>query len=265
MIRINYHDHKNNTGFGNKLFLNFLARALSIKYDEPLENWLQTKIYAQQDGPYDGVVYDKWGLAWPYVNHNDTAIKIVGKETNCGYGDKYHQNRKVIELISKHKEHLIKDFSGKGCEDFFSQVFVHVRLGDLIDDNRNKDICDYEYYCLCLSNFSGGYIASDSPEHPMVKSLCNKFNLTPYRNTPEQTIIFGSKFSNKVLSLGTFSWWIGFIGNQDNVMYPNPTEYQKWHGSIFEHMENWNRISSVQQFKGLSFDQIKKINSITKY
>ena len=264
MIRINYHDHRNNTGLGNKLFLNFLARALSIENSEPLENWLRTEIYAGKEEPYNGVHYDRWGFAWPHTNQNDSKVTVVGKGANCGYGDKYHQNERTIEIISKHKDSLIKDF-GERPEGDCLQAFVHARFGDLVDDNRLNDICTYEYYTLCLSGLGGGYIASDSLDHPIVKALCNNFGLKPYNGTPEETIIFGSQFPNKILSLGTFSWWIGFIGSQNNVMYPNPNEYRRWHGPIFECMQDWKRIDDPRQMGGLGFDNIKRINTLTRF
>ena len=53
---------------------------------------------------------------------------------------------------------------------------------------------------------------------------------------------------NKILSLGTFSWWIGFIGNQNNVMYPDPDK-TNYNGlcsrEIFECMGDWNKSSKI--------------------
>jgi hypothetical protein len=244
MIRINHHcstprGHIKNTGLGNKLVLNFLARSLSIENNEPLENWMQTKLYAGTDGDYDGIERDKWGYIWPYINHNESNTTIVGRGTNCGYGDEYHQNSEVVELIAKYKDVLVKDFGKR------SGVFVHVRWGDLATDRRWSDICNYEYYAKCLSdtNYKKGYLASDTLDHPFIQKLLNEFNLEFYQATPEETIIFGSMFDNKILSLGTFSWWIGFVGNQNNVMHPDQNNYRRWHGPIFDPVLSWNKVS----------------------
>ena len=210
-IKINYHNHLYNSGLGNKLFLNFLARALSLENGELLENWMRTGLYAGDEEDYDGINKDEFGLLWPYINHNESKITTVGLGTNCGYGNAYHQNPEVIELISKHKDSIIKDFGER------DGVFIHVRLGDLVDPRWEDLIIPYDYYKNCLSNiptnnFKVGYIASDSPDHPYVLSLASEFGLQIYQDTPENTIIFGSRFNTKILSLGTFSWWIGFIG-----------------------------------------------------
>jgi hypothetical protein len=117
--------------------------------------------------------------------------------------------------------------------------FVHVRLGDIDKDAKS---CKIEYYEKALEGLNGGYISSDSPNHEIVKRLSNKFNLEVFQNSPENTLIFGSQFENKILSLGTFSWWIGFLGNQNNVICPVQKEYIEWHGDIFPFL-NWKEVS----------------------
>lgn len=248
MIKINYHHHLNNSGFGNKLFLNFFARALSIETQQPLFNWMHTKIYPIEKDyckGVQGIEKDNWNLIWPYVSNDGEDMTIIGKNNNIGqlYGNEYHQNCKVIKLVSKYKDCLIKNF---GDED---GLFIHVRLGDLAKDRRWLHTCNYEYYERCLSNIDCDkrYLASDSPHHPLVNKLMSKFDLQPCKKTPEETIIFGSRFRNKILSLGTFSWWIGFVGSQYNVMCPNPSERGGWHGRIFECMQNWNMVSNSHE------------------
>ena len=39
------------------------------------------------------------------------------------------------------------------------------------------------------------------------------------QKTPKETILWGCRFDHKILSSGSFSWWIGFLGNQNNVNY----------------------------------------------
>ena len=120
---------------------------------------------------------------------------------------------------------------------------MHVRWGDLASAKNWFAIPQYEYYAKCLSdtNYERGYLASDTFDHPFIQNLLNEFNLEFYDNSPEETIIFGSTFSNKVLSFGTFSWWVGFIGNQDNIMYPNSDGYSMA-GDIFECMTEWKAV-----------------------
>ena len=118
-------------------------------------------------------------------------------------------------------------------------TFVHVRLGDISHDEAS---CDINYYRKALIGLNGGYISSDSPNHDIITKLSEEFNLKIFESSPEETIIFGSQFENKILSLGTFSWWIGFLGNQNNVICPVQKEYREWHGDIFPFL-NWKEVS----------------------
>lgn len=235
-IALHQYQHNKNSGFGNHLFCNFLARALSIEYDQPLLSWLHTKICTDKDH-YDRLDNDDWGNSWAYIDHNysEGEISLVAGDHDFGYGTWYHQNEKSIKLVKKHRESLLNDFGKR------DGVFAHIRLGDLLPNTTR--ICDYEYYRRCLSGLGPGYITSDSPNEYLVQLLLSEFDLELYEGTPEETIIFGSMFENKVLSMGTFSWAIGFIGNQNNVIHPSPEDYENWHGPLFELMENWNPVS----------------------
>lgn len=122
-----------------------------------------------------------------------------------------------------------------------NETFVHARLGDLLevhsgDGNRFMPL---DYYEMAIGQSKGGYISSDSPNHPIVKELIQKYNLNLFEDSPENTIVFAAGCSKKVLSLGTFSWWIGYLGNQKEVICPDFTKYPIWHGNIFP-QQGWN-------------------------
>jgi hypothetical protein len=125
-------------------------------------------------------------------------------------------------------------------------VLVQYRLGDLLQPPYGR-VAKLEYFQHCLRQITAGknmpcYVVSDSLNHPYIAALSNEFNLIPINKTPKEDLLFGAKLKYKVLSLGTFAWWIGFLGNpNDTIYHPDPDKYFKWHGDIFC-FDNWNKI-----------------------
>jgi hypothetical protein len=118
-----------------------------------------------------------------------------------------------------------------------NHVFVHVRLGDVINNNPGLN-----YYKEVLSKikFNNGYISSDSINHPICSQLIDEFKLKPLSFNEIDTIHFGSMCKYIVLSNGTFSWLIGLLGFSSDIYWP---EIKKvWHGDIFDCMPNWKKV-----------------------
>lgn len=139
-------------------------------------------------------------------------------------------------------------------------VFVHARLGDIVHAphyvssskgdlepfkeasklNKNQS---FKYFCKAIEQCSHtrkfntpgrpeGYISTNpqSVNCILIKALVERYNLKVYMEDVESTIDFGSQFSHKVLSTGTFSLMIGLLGqNCTKVLLPNPQLYKQWH------------------------------------
>lgn len=209
MIKINYQGR-----FGNNLFQFAVARVISDNLNLRIENPLQQNILS----------YDERGIP------TDEGDNIVV--------DGFFQTPAMVGNLQRLR------FSPVGKK---SGTFVHVRLGDLLENHSQSGnrFASADYYRKALTGTNGGYISSDSPDNPIVKELCAEYNLELYQDSPENTILFGAAFSKKVLSLGTFSWWIGFLGNQNEVVCPNPLNFPRWHGSIFPptcRFLNWHYV-----------------------
>jgi hypothetical protein len=118
-----------------------------------------------------------------------------------------------------------------------NSVFIHVRLGDLIEILHSS----YEYYdkALGLITFDKGYISSDSIENDTCQKLIQKYGLEIYDGDEVSIIQFASTFKYLVLSSGTFSWMIGVFGFFSEIYYPKIKAI--WHGDIFDNTE-WNEI-----------------------
>lgn len=111
-----------------------------------------------------------------------------------------------------------------------NNVFVHVRLGDIVQSNLYTE---YDYYDKALSmiKFDVGFISSDSINHDICQKLICKYQLEPFESDEIDTIQFASTCKNIVLSSGTFSWVIGIFSFFSTIYYPEIKK--KWHGDIF--------------------------------
>ena len=224
---------------GNQMIQFLAASILSEKTGMPISNPLKTSIIKYD---CDSTLFGRSRQI--DMNDEDYFEMIEGgsfDSENFYRLLSYCQDEKYTSLFSKNRI-----FLNQPAEDeYIEGVFVHVRLDDILGwhslENEGNRYMPFEYFDKALEKikFTKGYISSDSIGHETIKRLSEKYGLEIFCDSPENTIRFGSKFSNKILSLGTFSWWIGFLGNQNNVIHPNTEKHVKWHGDIFN-VEGWN-------------------------
>jgi hypothetical protein len=139
------------------------------------------------------------------------------------------------KFVTEYKSEILSHFDLK-YEDKKNQVFVHIRLGDVVHTNPGL-----KYYQTALNQlkFDSGYISTDTPNHPIVQALMRDYNLEFYNDSPIKTIEFAKNFDNLILSKGTFSWWIGLLSKASNIYYP--INDVSWHGDIFVY-DSWTPI-----------------------
>ena len=124
-----------------------------------------------------------------------------------------------------------------------SDLFIHVRLGDIIEFKFDVDYKYYDEIITKISNtnpYKKAYITSDSIDHDICQRLIKKYNLIIYNADEIDTLQFGSTCKSIVLSNGTFSWLLGLLSFRSNVHYP--TIKKKWHGNIFIYPD-WHEIN----------------------
>lgn len=133
-----------------------------------------------------------------------------------------------------------------------NDIFIHYRIGDLVELNM---LNPHEYYERTLEKLLNAsntsitkdntssenntsrkiYVSSDSPTHPFIQSLIQKYNATLFdSDSISQLILFGSTCKHLILSLGTLSWLIGLYGFASEKYFLNPLQVRYWHGCIFQ-------------------------------
>jgi hypothetical protein len=121
-----------------------------------------------------------------------------------------------------------------------NDVFIHIRLGDSVQYTPG-----FKYFDKVLAslNFEQGYIASDSPYHPICDQLKAKYkNLIIINANEVDTMLFGSTCKHVVLSHGSFSAIIGYLSFFSEVYYPVYEEGKKWYGDMFTNIPEWKCI-----------------------
>ena len=141
------------------------------------------------------------------------------------------------DFLLKFRNEIRSSFDLQYTDSCNDDLFIHVRLGDV--QNHNPGLEFYRESIKSLK-FNKGFISSDSPTHPMVQQLIDEFRLSQYTNSdPLETINFAKNFKNIITSKGTFSWWIAFLSQAENIIVPIGDAM--WYGDIFV-FDDWTYV-----------------------
>ena len=113
-----------------------------------------------------------------------------------------------------------------------SDVFLHVRLGDVANEKYKAENLSYYDNILSKLVFDKGYISSDSIDDDVCKILIEKYNLQIIDFCEISTIMFATTCKYLLLSGGTFSWLIGFLAFYSDAVY-YPKRKNTWYDDIF--------------------------------
>lgn len=167
-------------------------------------------------------------------------------ETSLNFMELYCQEKPVMNhfrlwLISPSIKNSIMTKNTYSYDN--NNLFVHVRLGDISISNNDRTV-SINYYVDCIEKiqFTKGFISSDSPNHPMIRFLINKYNLELVRKSEPDTILFGSSCKHIVLSNGSFSWLIGTMGFNSQVWFPQCKPEKQWHPNYYCD-PSWHEVS----------------------
>ncbi len=170
---------------------------------------------------------------------NNEWLKIYNSEINYNLdlNHDFFQQQEIADVIYKHlrttkvKESIMNKNPFKNRYNNNNDLFIHIRLGDLKIFNPG-----IEYYLTCIEkiSFDNLYIGSDSLDHEIIQELKKKYpkaNLVD--KSPIQTIQFGSTCKNIILTNGSFSAIIGYLGFfTENIYYS--TLSRPWYGGPWD-------------------------------
>lgn len=225
MINIHY----NGGRLGNRLIQLSCAVALSHKFKQNIINGMQQDIV--NIPLINKVQYTK------RISVNDNNICEIFSQENLNFDIDLHgflQKECCIQQFIRYN-HFIET-------DMIDATFMHVRLGDLIRLNK---VIPFEYYDEAIKSMNHNHIilSSDTPDHEIIQKLLKKYDISMFIGDEYATIVKGASCRQKILSQGTFSWWIGFLNNDKTniTTYPSLSKYKPFHEDIFTN-RNWMSI-----------------------
>ena len=164
----------------------------------------------------------------------DSYFKHLSQSKNPGKGcmvSGYFQTGKLLCVYHELIRGLYRP-SNTGFRPDYRDAFIHCRLGDTIipwKSHLHGVYFNINYITSQLEQHRGKYdkmyVTSDTIDSPGLQQLIKRYDLTVYQDTPINTIIFGSKFNNLFLSAGTFSYWISYLSDAENItIYESPAD-----------------------------------------
>jgi hypothetical protein len=145
------------------------------------------------------------------------------------------------EIAIKIKEYLNMNKESIMCANPFNRyhtnndIFIHVRLTDVQEHNPG---IDYYKKTIEQCNYTCIYIGTDDPNHKIIQELTLP-NVTILQTDEIRMIQFGSTCKYIILSYGSYSAIIGYLGFFSTVFY---SAYKTmWYGDMFS-MNGWNKI-----------------------
>jgi hypothetical protein len=122
-------------------------------------------------------------------------------------------------------------------------AFFACRFGDCLKNGRTYCSIEYieEELKINRHNYRNVYVTSDSPDYPPLVKLMDEYNLNRYNNDPLKTILFAKNFDNLILSAGSFSYWMAYLSEANNI-----TVYGKCRADALQRNNAWGYNKNVK-------------------
>ncbi len=208
----------------NQIIRNLSLSLLAKKYDlyveysnfDNINNKLGIKLFIGNQ-KYDETIAINDDNYMHYLKND------VKNNKNFDLMNGFFQDEEITTILFNHlkdnKDNIINKNNYRERYNNNNDIFIHIRLTDVSKFNPG---IDYYIHCLNLIKYDNIYIGTDNFNDDLIKKLKNLYpNIIFFKEDPIKTIQFGSTCKNIILSHGTFSAIIGYIGFFSNVYFPN--------------------------------------------
>ena len=213
----------------NQIIRNLSLSILAEKYDlyveysnfNKINNELGIKLFVGNK-KYDKTIIINSDNYMKYYNN------LIDNDANFNCMNCYFQNETITTILHGHLRTQMNNIMEKNPfnnrYNNNNDVFLHIRLRDA--KNFNVGI-DYYIHCISLLKFDNIYIGSDNFNDNLILKIKTLYpNVIFVEKNPIQTIQFGSTCKNIILSHGSYSAIIGYLGFFSNIYFLN--KEPKW-------------------------------------
>lgn len=231
----------------NQMFRNIALSIMAYKHDLAIRSYASLQLMSRLGVPlyYGTRVYprmvelsDEEYMSMYYADTIDCNVYL----NNATFQTKQISNM-IYDYLRQHASHII---TKNKFNDYYNcdNVFIHVRLGDVIKYNPGVQYYHETLsYILQTHQIQNIYLSTDSPTHKTIQTLQQQFpQIKLIQFNEVDTLLFGSTATHLILSNGTFSAMLGYLAfHAQHIYYPETTF--KWHGDIFS-IPHWYKIKT---------------------
>jgi len=131
---------------------------------------------------------------------------------------------KLHPLLDKGDYFIGYDYKGITSND----LVISLRLEDYTTKNNFDRFLGYDYFKIILNNirYDKLYIITNpgsighNDQYKYLKEFLPHDPIIVRVYEPVQSMAFGSQFNNIAISQSTYSWWLAFLSNAENIYYP---------------------------------------------
>jgi hypothetical protein len=214
---------------GNQIIRNLALSILAEKYDlyveyssyNDINNKLGIELFVGNK-KYDKTVVVNNNNYMDYYNNN------IKNDANFDFMKDFFQSEEITTILYNHLNNKMINIINKNpYKERYknnNDLFLHIRLGDAKEWNVG---IEYYIHCINLLKYDYIYIGSDNLNDDLIKKIKALYtNIILVGKNPIETIQFGSTCKNIILSHGSFSALIGYLGFFSNVYFMNTNP--KW-------------------------------------
>ena len=213
----------------NQIIRNLALSILAKKYDlyveyanyDNINNKLGIELFVGNK-KYDKTILINDNNYMDYFNNN------IKNDANFNFMRNYFQIEEITNILQNHLINNMKNIMDKNpYKERYknnNDLFLHIRLTDAKQWNVG---IDYFIHCINTIKYDNIYIGSDNFNDELIKKIKTLYPSVIFIDkNPIETIQFGSTCKNIILSHGSFSAVIGYLGFFSNVYFMN--KKPKW-------------------------------------